>query len=66
VNDVAALGDIVDIIRLSPQPEGTMGWLKKFQQNLDGSHPVALTAPDCNGYWHELAGKDLLIASSSL
>ena len=64
VNDLAALHDIVDIIRLSPQPEGTFDWLEKFKQNQMGAHPIALTAPDCNGYWHELAGKDLLIASS--
>jgi O2-independent ubiquinone biosynthesis protein UbiV len=64
VNDLAALHDIVDIIRLSPQLEGTFDWLEKFKQNQTGVHPIALTAPDCNGYWHELAGKDLLIASS--
>lgn len=64
VNDLAALQDIVDIIRLSPQAEGTFDWLNKFKQNQLGEHPVQLTAPDCNGYWHELAGKDLLIASS--
>ena len=64
VNDLAELHDIVDIIRLSPQAEGTFDWLEKFKQNQMGAHPIALTAPDCNGYWHELAGKDLLIASS--
>lgn len=64
VNDLAELHDIVDIIRLSPQAEGTFNWLEKFKQNQTGDHPIALTAPDCNGYWHELAGKDLLIASS--
>ena len=64
VNDLAELHDIVDIIRLSPQAEGTFDWLEKFKQNQTGAHPIALTAPDCNGYWHELAGKDLLIASS--
>lgn len=64
VNDLAELHDIVDIIRLSPQAEGTFDWLEKFKQNQAGAHPIALTSPDCNGYWHELAGKDLLIASS--
>ncbi len=64
VNDLTALHDIVDVIRLSPQQEGTFDWLERFKQNQDGAHPLELTAPDCNGYWHELAGKDLLIASS--
>ena len=64
VNDLAALHDIVDVIRLSPQEEGTFEWLDKFKLNQQGAHPITLTAPDCNGYWHELAGKDLLIASS--
>lgn len=64
VNDLAGLHDIVDIVRLSPQHQGTFTWLEKFKQNQTGAHPIELTAPDCNGYWHELAGKDLLIASS--
>ncbi len=64
VNDLAALHDIVDIIRLSPQKEGTFDWLENFKQNQQGTHPVKLKTPDCNGDWHELAGNDLLIASS--
>lgn len=64
VNDLAGLHDIVDIIRLSPEPEGTFEWLEKFKRNQTGNNSVELRAPDCNGYWHELAGKDLLIASS--
>lgn len=64
VNDLTALHDIVDIIRLSPQHDDTFDWLEKFKRNQTGAHPVELTVPDCNGYWHKLAGKDLLIAST--
>lgn len=64
VNDLAPMRDIVDIVRLSPQQDGTFEWLEKFKRNQSGVQPIELTAPDCNGYWHELAGKDLLIASS--
>lgn len=65
INDIQNLHDIVDIVRLSPQWEGTCEWLKKFKHNQHGAAPVALQVPDCNGYWHELAGKDLLIARSN-
>jgi hypothetical protein len=47
---------MVDIVRLSPQPQGTFDWLTTFKANINGAAPQPLAATDSNGYWLNLAG----------
>ncbi|ART79302.1 U32 family peptidase [Oceanisphaera avium] len=56
INQLPHLGKEVDIVRISPQSEGTFDWLNKFVNNQDGSAPHPLGADECNGYWLQLAG----------
>lgn len=58
LNDIQSMRGLVDVIRLSPEPEQSFSWLAKFQQALTApaASYQALPATDCNGYWHQLAG----------
>jgi hypothetical protein len=47
---------LVDIVRISPQPEGAFDWLQRFRNNVDGEQPVKLGSKESNGYWLQLAG----------
>lgn len=64
INDLQGLNNTIDIIRLSPQETDTFLWLKRFQQQFIEPKLFALQKPDCNGFWHEQAGKDLVFAST--
>ena len=56
INDVPSMQGLVDVVRLSPQPEDTLKWLDAFRANQSGEQPVTLEATDSNGYWRRLAG----------
>ena len=56
VNQLNTMADTVDIVRLSPQVEGTFDWLAKFKANINGAAPQQLSVTDSNGYWLNLAG----------
>ena len=56
INQLPTMGNNVDIVRLSPQSEGTFDWLDKFRSNMSGAAPQSLSSNDCNGYWLQLAG----------
>ncbi|MCO4322399.1 U32 family peptidase [Aliidiomarina quisquiliarum] len=56
INQLPSMRGTVDVVRLSPQSQGTFEWLHKFQQNITGAAPQPLEANDCNGYWLKLAG----------
>ena len=56
VNQLPSMQGLVDIVRLSPQPEGTFDWLSKFKANITGQAPQTLSKTDSNGYWLQLAG----------
>ncbi|MEE2023487.1 U32 family peptidase [Alkalimonas mucilaginosa] len=56
INQLPQMQGLVDIVRLSPQHEGTFDWLAKFKANLHGEAPQPLPGRDCNGYWLQLAG----------
>lgn len=56
VNQLPSMQGLVDIVRLSPQLEGTFSWLEKFRQNQHGDQRQALEPNDSNGYWMALAG----------
>lgn len=56
INQLPGMNGTVDIVRISPQPEGTFDWLQRFRSNINGEHPVTLTSKENNGYWLQLAG----------
>ncbi len=65
INDIQDLMGMVDVLRLSPQLDDTFIWLQNFQNQLKQPVAFPLSKPDCNGFWHDQAGKDLLIASQT-
>jgi O2-independent ubiquinone biosynthesis protein UbiV len=56
VNQLPSMQGLVDIVRLSPEPQGTFDWLNKFKANIAGHAPQTLSKTDSNGYWLQLAG----------
>ncbi|MBL4742609.1 MAG: U32 family peptidase [Idiomarina sp.] len=56
INQLPAMQGLVDRIRISPQPEGTLQWVDRFKANMSGDNPIALTQGESNGYWLQLAG----------
>jgi len=55
INDLPSMHDLVDIVRISPNSPDSLAWVTMFQQNQDGSSPIALK-DFCNGYWHKIEG----------
>lgn len=50
----------VDVIRISPEPEGVFDQINKFVQSMSGgSKNISLTDADCNGYWFGKPGRDV-------
>ncbi len=56
INDLESLSGLIDVLRLSPQSEGTFEWIEKFKTRLHQSAPFELDDFDCNGYLHEQSG----------
>jgi collagenase-like PrtC family protease len=56
INSVHTMTGLVDVVRLSPQPEGTLEWLERFRLRYQDGVTTTLAENDCNGYWHRLAG----------
>lgn len=56
INQLPAMQGLVDRIRISPQPEGTLQWVDRFKANMSGDNPVSLAQGESNGYWLQLAG----------
>lgn len=54
-NDVQSLSELADVVRISPEPEGTFEALEQF---LSGSS-TSLNPKHSNGYWHQIAGMDV-------
>lgn len=60
-NDLDSMQGLVDIVRLSPQDEGTPTLIDRFKANEAGTAPLALSAQAaCNGYWRRVAGLTLV------
>ncbi|MDP2809566.1 MAG: U32 family peptidase [Rhodocyclaceae bacterium] len=51
---LAAAG--VDILRISPQPEGTAEVVSAFREIARGLSPISLPGDFCNGFWHGQPG----------
>lgn len=56
INQLPGMRNIVDVVRLSPEPNETFAWLEKFRANLTGAATQPLTSLESNGYWLNLAG----------
>ncbi|XOV79863.1 MAG: U32 family peptidase [Aestuariibacter sp.] len=56
LNQLPAMTDLIDIVRISPQPEDTFEWLRAFKANINGTAPQRLEANESNGYWLHIAG----------
>lgn len=56
VNEMAGMDGLVDVVRLSPQPEETFDWLETFRRACKEPHRQPLEPGDVNGYWHTMAG----------
>ena len=56
INAVPTMTGLVDVVRLSPQPDETFEWLERFRLRYQDGVTTKLAEHDCNGYWHRLAG----------
>lgn len=63
--EIESMRGLVDVMRISPQPQGTGEVATIFRSVLDGVLPLAsatgdlaefLPAASCDGYWHGIAG----------
>ncbi|MEA9392922.1 U32 family peptidase [Acerihabitans sp. TG2] len=61
INEQPSMRGLVDIVRLSPQGPDTLSMLEQFRANEQGEQPMTLSQRmDCNGYWHRIAGLELV------
>lgn len=63
INSVKDMIGLVDVVRLSPQEQGTFAWLERFRTSYCDGVPVKLEEYECNGYWHRLAGTGQLVSN---
>lgn len=56
VNELHSMNGFVDVVRLSPEIDGTFDWLEKFRNAYNNNTRTPLDEIDCNGYWHKIAG----------
>ncbi|MDN7124762.1 U32 family peptidase [Pseudidiomarina terrestris] len=56
INQLKGMHGLVDMVRLSPEPEDSFTWLQRFRMNQDGQRPYGLAKNESNGYWLKLAG----------
>ena len=59
INQLETMKGLVDVVRLSPETE-TLDWLAKFDKQQDTPERYALPHRECNGYWLNLAGMELV------
>jgi collagenase-like PrtC family protease len=60
INDLPSMQGLVDVVRLSPLGLETFTHLDQFIANDNGQAPRALESRQCNGYWHQLAGLEVI------
>lgn len=57
INDLDSLVPLADALRLSPEAQGMVSWIQRFQSAWqEPTTRVTLDKDDCNGYWRQLAG----------
>lgn len=60
INDLPSMAGLVDVVRLSPLGVETFTHLNKFRANEQGKQPEKLVSHECNGFWHQVAGLDMI------
>lgn len=58
INELEQMHSLVNVLRLSPQDEGTFDRLREFRLNVNSKRDFQLLDTECNGYWHGLSGMD--------
>jgi collagenase-like PrtC family protease len=57
INDIDSMRGLVDIVRISPQADGTFYWIDQFHNAINNATVLTkLPEADINGYWHKLEG----------
>ena len=52
--------DGVDVVRISPEPQGTAETVARFRAVIDGAVAPARSTDDCNGFWYGQPGLELI------
>lgn len=63
INDLPGMAGLVDVVRISPQPDVTFDWLTRFRAAHHSGQRQELEPCDVNGYWHKVEGIRHLDAS---
>lgn len=59
INQLESMDGLVDVIRLSPETD-TLEWLAKFDKQQATPQRYTLPNRECNGYWMNMAGMQLV------
>ncbi|WNJ96106.1 U32 family peptidase [Vibrio ruber] len=64
INELPGMTDSVDVVRLSPIGAQTLTTIQTFRDNETAPRPHPLDNHQCNGYWHRVAGLEIVTAES--
>ncbi|EMI5489987.1 U32 family peptidase [Providencia stuartii] len=59
-NEQTSMNDLVDIVRISPDSIDSLAVLTQFKANQTGKAPLPIDDKDCNGYWRQVAGLEMV------
>lgn len=59
-NEQTSMGDLVDIVRISPESVDSLAVLAQFKANQTGQAPLSIDNKNCNGYWRQVAGLEMV------
>lgn len=59
-NEQTSMNDLVDIVRISPDSIDSLAVLTQFKANQTGKAPLPINDKDCNGYWRQVAGLEMV------
>lgn len=60
-NEQTSMSDVVDIVRISPDSIDSLAVLSQFKANQTGKVPLPIDDKNCNGYWRQVAGLEMVI-----
>lgn len=59
-NEQTSMNDLVDIVRISPDSVDSLAVLAQFKANQAGKVPLPIDDKNCNGYWRQVAGLEMV------
>lgn len=59
-NEQTSMSDLVDIVRISPDSVDSLAVLAQFKANQTGKVPLPMDDKNCNGYWRQVAGLEMV------